>query len=153
MGMHADGQICFGILLEEETELPWNDSDGEEAWWRSVNGYVAPFTPYTLDGSYAEGWGPKDPRFEEYFAHQRAWEKEHPLPFEMVNACHYDYPVWILAEPDSMVRARQGSPEALLEDMFSEDMDAYADRLVQFCKTHGIEFEGKPKWYLSGCWG
>lgn len=156
MSAATDGQICYGILLEEGVELPWNvekhDHDLED-WWRKVNSYVASFQPWTDEGEYAEGWSRGDPRFKEYYAHQEAWNDAHPVPVTVVNCCSNEYPIWIIADPKSVVVCSRGYPRKLISDQLGESNLIADQELVEFCESHGIPFKSKPCWYLSSYWG
>lgn len=154
MGVSTDGQICFGVLFEDGYEFPWDADEFEgfeEDWWRSVNGYIPLHKPYTEDGNYAPGWGQNDPRLDEHYKHKQAWEDEHPLPFELVNYCSGEYPMYILAIPGTVITAYRGVP---VEIQPSLTIDKKAlDRFNDLCAKFNIEFEQGPCWWLSSYWG
>lgn len=154
MGVSTDGQICFGIMFEEGAEFPWDEDFGGDIdeWWMHVTGYVPSIHPYTGDGKYAPGFSEHDPRIKEYYDEQRAWEKEHPCPIELVNYCSADCPMYIIAVPRTCNSCRRGYPEKF----DPTDLTVKASEgegLLEFCAKHGIEVEGKPEWYLSSYWG
>lgn len=156
MSVSTDGQICFGILFEEDTEFPWDiEHDGDiEAWWRSVNGYEPPFELYTSEGGYVNGVKPSADKITEYYAIQRKFMEEHPLPVEVVNYCSGDYPMYILAIPQSYKRNSRGYPEEIDFTQLME-CEKYKEELINFCTNFDI-IEGAdadPKWYLSSYWG
>ena len=93
MGVSTDGQICYGILLAEGIELPWNDEkydDGIYDWWLcTVKGYESPFEMFDDDGEYIGGediW-PKN-KVDHYFEHFRLFRKakqQHPNLYQNVT--------------------------------------------------------------------
>ena len=150
MGVSTNGQICFGVLLDENVELPWDkDNDGDfEAWWMCIQGYQPPFEIYDETGNYINGARPP----EEYYTHRHAFEKAHPLPFTLVNYCSGDDPMYILAIVSSEKGASRGYPESFNPVDLNVDQDEI-DKLVQFCTDYGIEYDGEPGWWLSSYWG
>jgi len=177
MSTSADGQICFGIMLEEGTELPWNSGEYEDdndmdGWW--ING-ICQFKPehpiYADDEIYAQrmavakthvdrenaiylhGKRPTKEEYAPYFNEKNAFEAAHPLPVAEINYCSGEYPMIILAVPTSIKVAYRGSPEAFdpAELVVSPDKVA---ALIEFCKTYNIEIGNEqPKWWLSSYWG
>ena len=155
MGQSTNGQICYGILLEEEIELPWDkeEFDGnEEAWWRTVNDYKPLHVCFVSD-NYAPGFGSTDPRVYEQWDHEQAWLKANPLPFEMVNVCSGSNPIWIIASPGTFTSACRGKPLAITSEWLECEKMLAGPELEDFCEKHGIEHEDEPKWYLSSYWG
>ena len=174
MGTTTNGQICYGILFDEDFEFPWSERDGIDDWWREVNGYENPcWNPFTPEGDYkaeivtntrvygpvTSGYGmvtSDDPRIQEYFQHQRNWDKEHPLPIELVNCCSCDCPIWILAAPASTEIARRGYPSELdLRALKVNDVakaPGWRANLLEFCDKYKIEHD-EPRWWLSSYWG
>lgn len=152
MGVTTNGQICFGILLEEGAELPWDDAEVQE-WWRKVRGFKNPHEdPFDGAGDYKPGFSYKDPRITTYYDAQAAWDKTNPAPVELVNCCSGDYPIWIIAHPGTVTTANRGFPTALSENALVLP-PASAEVLAAFCTQYGIEFEGEARWYLSSYWG
>jgi hypothetical protein len=155
MGVSTNGQICFGVKVVGDTDLPWWNGDYDwdiESWWREVNGYVPPFEIWDDDGEYVND-KPSDEQFDVYFGARRAWDKEHPLSVYPVNYCSHDYPEWILAVPGTLITANRGYPVVISrESLPLIDEEAYKS-LLGFCVTYGIEYEGEPSWWLSSYWG
>jgi hypothetical protein len=146
MGVSTDGQICFGILLNEET--PWEvvDDDGEkiyediEDWWLEIKGFNPPV-------SYAENW-------EQWYEYKKNFKKENPLPVTLVNACSGEYPLWILAISVTLIEANRGCPVAFDP---AEELITWPNNvkiLTDFCQEHEINIgDETPKWWLSSYWG
>lgn len=159
MGVSTDGIICFGIAFEEGTQFPWDD-DGIESWWRNVNGYKPPFEMYDASGNYlptveleTDKFGQKHAKKEVtelYYGHMHAWEKENPLPVELVNCCSGDCPIWILTVPAVGLHARRGYPEKLDPGSLKTPD---ADALLAFCQKYKLEHDEPPSWYLCSYWG
>jgi len=83
------------------------------------------------------------------------WWTEHfgkaKIPFNVVNVCSLEYPLYILCVPSSFMYAGRGQPVSfdLSELKVSEEEVA---ALLTFCAQYGIEHE-PPAWYLSSYWG
>lgn len=112
MGVSTDGQICYGILFDEDYEFPWASTrhEDEEEWWREVTGFNPSFRPFTKEGDFTNGVTREDPRIDVFFDEQRAWDQEHPLPVKLVNVCSDSAPQYILATPSSCKTASRGYP-------------------------------------------
>jgi hypothetical protein len=155
MSVSTDGQICFGILFEEDFEFPWSQEeyfhDIEQWWLEEILQYKPPFKLYE-DGGYIGGIKPQQEKIDEYYEHQNNFEKKNPLPVSLVNYCSRDFPIYILAVPSSVVGCCRGFPTKFkLEDLVVTEEEI--NKLVQFCKDHNIEYESSPQWYLSSYWG
>ena len=177
MSTSTDGQICCGIMLEEGTELPWTTGEYEDdndlgGWW--ING-ICQFKPehpiYSDDATYEERMSvakthvdrenalylhnrqPTKEEYSLYFNEKKAFDLAHPLVVAEINYCSGDYPMIILAVPDSIKTADRGSPVAFdpAELIVSDEQVA---ALVEFCKTYDIDTgDEQPKWWLSSYWG
>lgn len=159
MGTSTNAEISYGILLGDEDddfELPWDAEDSEfdgdvEDWWRYYCGYTNPHEyPWDDRGQYKPGFREDDPRISDYFQHRREWMEANPVPFEMVNACHIDYPTYIIAVPSSVKTVYRGSPKAFNP----ADLVPNADDLRRFLEmVKVLKIEGEPQWWLSSYWG
>lgn len=161
MSVSTDGIICFGIAFKEGTEFPWDGHDGDiEAWWRTANGYEPPFQLYDASGNYlpnvdleTDNFGQKHAKkevIELYYGHMSAWEKENPLPVELVNCSSGDYPIWILCVRGIRLRAHRGFPVKFEPyDLKAPD----AAGLLAFCEKFKIQHDEQPSWYLCSYWG
>lgn len=157
MTVSTNGQICYGVVIPEEDVLPW-DLDGFDGdighWWlHSVLGFQHSFEMFTPQGNWIGGekW-PQD-KIDEYYGEQRDFAEQSPkLPVELVNFCSYDYPIYVLAIPETCKSARRGYPERFVPTklVFTDEQK---EDLLEFCKTYEIEFEDGPAWYLSSFWG
>jgi len=150
MGESTDGQLCCGIMFEEDFEFPWDDEAVElDEWWRIVNNCQVE-SPFTEWGYYKPGVTDSG----DYYDQLRQWDKENPIPVELVNYCSGDCPAWILAVPSSVRSCSRGHPLKFqpptdLIVTFPEVMD-----LVDFCEQFKIDIKGlQPAWYLSSYWG
>lgn len=154
MGTNTDGQICYGILLDEDCDpLPWDaeeyDSD-IDGWWLDEMHFENSMEIYDTCGRM-EGVTRED--ISKYFEERRSFLEEHPLPIEVVNVCSLDCPMWVLAIPGSTITASRGYPVEIATSHFNLEHREWDKSLLAFCKTFKIEFEDKPKWYLSSYWG
>ncbi len=154
MGQSTDGQICYGVLFEEEYEFPWDrGTDGDlEGWWIELGNPDAPFYPFTPEGEYKPGVTEGDPRVDEYYDTRRDWLKGNPIPVELVNVCSGDYPVYILAVPGTVKTASRGFPERFNPQRLEVDQ-ARLDVFDRFITEHGLRKGTELHWYLSSYWG
>ena len=151
MSSSTDGTICFGVMIDDETELPWDESGDWEVWWRKVNGYKPPFEIFDKNGNYLDGKEPAEGKVDEYFDSQEKWDKKNPFPVELVNACSDSAPVWILAVKESCLTASRGFPEVFSPLKLMATPKEVED-LMAFCKKYKIKTKGKTVWYLSSYW-
>ena len=154
MSTSTDGQLSFGIVFEEGFEFPWDEShDGDiEGWWREVNGFVNPVeSPFDDNtGWYKPGIKANPEIVSRYFAEQRKWDEENPVPVQEVNYCSGDYPMSLLATKHMF--ACRGEPLEVDVDSLLDTAEA-AKTLKDFIDRFGIEAEGEPRWWLSSYWG
>ncbi len=141
MGTSTDAILCYGINLDEDKydELPWNEKteDWEDVyediddWWEQVNG-----CDYGVIGDY-------DLLYE--------WRKENPMPFELVWHCSYDYTMYILAVPDTVITANRGYPQVVAVPKpvdFKKCLD-----FRNFCDKYKINMGDGLTWLLCSMWG
>ena len=168
MGQSTDGQISFGVKFPEGFEFPWDehDDDGDaEEWYRGIFGYKPPFEMFDKAGEWLGGKKAPQEKIDKYFAHQRKWEEANPLPFELVNYCSADCPMWILAVLGTVVTANRGYPKELNTHMFLENVDPgkvkalrdFVDKHIPFLPEdweHDDDFDVELpiKWWLSSDW-
>jgi len=155
MGTSTDGQICYGVHVGDT--LPWDDGEDEdpydvEGWWRKFWGFKPSFELFTPEGDWIDGVAAPQEQRDAYNEETRDWDKAHPLPFELVNACSGDCPEWIIALPGTLKSASRGYPEKISEGTISlVHKDAALERYRVFLAE--FEVEGEPSWYLSSYWG
>ena len=156
MGISSDGQICYGVLLDEEQDYPWNDEKYDndfECWWlEGVCGYEPPFMLFNAAGMWISAEDEhNDEKVSRYFAHRRAFEKAHPCPVDLENYCSYDYPMYILAVGYGLC-AKRGYPTRFdPADLQMLEETHYA--LLAFCAEHSLKYSGEPCWWLSSLYG
>ena len=157
MSTSTDGQICFGVLIEEDADFPWEDEewDGDiEDWWlRGIHGYKPPFEMFDEYGEWIGGQRWPDEKREVYYRVKREFREAHPLPIELVNYCSAEYPMYIIAIPESCLTANRGYPKEFGPNLVDRDVSNWCVILKHFCKAYGIEYKGDPTWWLSSYWG
>jgi len=160
MSVSTDGIIAYGVLCGEQGDdnlFPWEEDEFEgdiEAWWRAVNDYKPIYKPYNDCGGYAEGWGEDDPRFGEYFKHQREWVEKNPLPVKLVNYCSGDYPMYCLAIPGTILTCNRGYPLRLeFSDLMKKPSMKEINTLLEFCGAYNIKICEQADWYLMSYYG
>ena len=143
MGTSTNAYLCYGYSLDEDKQYPWESDDYDEdfeAWYyKEVLGYKEPF-------EYSEDLTEEETK--NYFAHKRAFQKENPMPFEMVIHCHCEYPMYILAV--KLIKAWRGD----VVEITSLDVDENkVKQLTAFMKEYNlIGDEDSPSWLLCSYW-
>lgn len=142
MSVSTDGQICFGVLLKDDVDLPWGDDGSVGEWWERIKGYVS--TPQLFDehGEYLNGVKPADEQVKAWLAHRNRWNEENRLPVDIVNVCSADYPQYILAVPGTFAAASRGYPKKIGDINLQEAPNC--DALLAFCKEYGIDVAEPP---------
>ena len=165
MSVSTDGQICYGIYFGEGFSFPW-EKYSEYKWWRKVNGYKRPFDLYTEgDADYIGGVRPPQQKIDEYWEHCHQWEEVHPFPVKLVNYCSGDYPMYILAVPESVISNSRGCPQEF-DPAKLQVTEEQKQSLIDFCEkylgeaieennseSYNEKIELKPAWFLSSYWG
>ncbi len=154
MGVSTNGQIAFGIPLEEDAELPWDDhEDGLEGWWREQTGWKEPFPLWDATGNYVGGVKPPEEKIGKWFDYQHKWDEGNPVPIKLVNVCSGDCPMWMLASNGTVRKAFRGYPERFDPSELKTPEDE-GRSILDFCERYGIEVDAsKVGWYLSSYWG
>lgn len=161
MGVSTDGIIFCGWPLEEDVELPWGacDEDGEydegdhEEWWRRISGFENLFQLYNERGEYVGGVRPDDEKIGAYYEHRRKWLEANPIPFEVVNYCSGDYPIYAIALNGTVTTARRGFPQKFDPEEMEIDLEE-ADRIRLLFLEHGMHLpDDDPAWHLASYWG
>lgn len=129
-GIYYVGQICYGIAFRRGAEFPWDehgyDGDINEWWIHKVIGLQ-----HTNELSDKTGL-----------------KQNQPMPVQLINYCNDDYPHWILAIPSSIVVSYEYQPTGFNPSNLRVLQEA-EDELTKFCSEHGIDFDERPKWWLS----
>lgn len=156
MGQSTDGQICYGILFEEDYEFPWDlepyNGDYDEWWTYGIQGFKHSFELFDENGEWLNGIEPSEDIKDSYYKEEWDFKKSHPkLPITLWNVCSADYPQYIMSVGKGLSASR-GYPEELnlSEFIVTEEQ---TKQLIDFCNEYGIEIKNKPNWYLSSYWG
>jgi hypothetical protein len=151
MSRTVEGIICFGVLMDEESQVPWNQKEYSydiDDWWLFG---ICKFKPteeiFNKDGSYID---PKPTRkqIDGYFNEERKFKKDHPLPIQIVRIGNSEEPRFIIAAIGTVTMGHLYDPYVLpaaCMDVKTEDVDI----LLHFCIQYQIEYIGKPSWYLA----
>ena len=101
MGNRASSTICYGIKFESEYPFPWMDEESDfddiDDWWLyEVCKYTPLFEIYNEDGEYIDGIKPDEEKVNEYWDNLRKFEKENPIPIELIYGGTSDYPDFVI---------------------------------------------------------
>lgn len=77
-------------------------------------------------------------------------EMEDETRVELVDHCHHEYRMWILAVKGTLVRAYRGSPKTIDPEKL-KITPAQIEGLCEFCREHAIDWK-EPKWVLCSMW-
>lgn len=152
MGVSTDAILCYGIDFEEDHEFPWGSGDAEDWFMSEINGFKHSVEIYSREdpSGYAGGNRPSQNVIDNYYKEYTEFKKSHPMPFRVVEHCHAEYPMYILAVPSTCITASRGYPKEIESfTVLGQDYDAF----VSFLQIHGIAQDVHPKWLLASYWG
>lgn len=154
MSTHTDGQLCFGVLCEEDAEFAWDEYEDIDEWWTfDILGFNYSFELFDSKGDWLGGKEAPKSEVDRYFGEKREFEKGHTkLPIVLVNYCSLEVPMYLIALPESLRHAARGYPEKIELSGLVVEPTRIAE-LVRFCVQYNIPYEGVPQWYLSSYWG
>lgn len=129
------------------------ESDGDiDHWWiYKVHGFKHDVNIYDKDGNYINGREPTRARIDKYWDEKNIFQKDNPIPVELVNYCSGDCVMYILAVPSSVIDCRRGYPREF-NPADLKVTSAERDKLLQFCSQYDIKIPSDPKWFLSSLW-
>jgi len=150
MGQSNKGQICYGILFEEDYQFPW-DKDGDEIddWWIwKILKFKHTIELFDENGNFLNGIKPTQEQLDYYFNEIDRFKSENEqLPVTLINCCSNDYPIYILTIPCSIRNCDRGEPfEFNPKDLIISEEQK--EILINFCKKYNLEMN-EPRWYLS----
>ncbi len=140
MEISTDGPICSGVGLEDGIVLPWDLEYGGniESWWLFE---VTGFKPISTNE-------------DQYLRERDEFVTSHQmLLVDIVNVSCKSHPVWIVAIPDSILKAKRGYPHGFNPMELAEKAPLRWNVVLSgFCEEYDIKFRGVPRWYLSSYW-
>ena len=145
-----------GISFEDDYEFPWDNEEYEgctDSWWRNVNGYKPTMEIWDKDGEYIEGVTKEQE--SEYYREKRKWDHDNPQPFELMNYCSHDYPMYILALPSTCKTANRGDivdlkPKELKVSPFDKEYIDFMKFIKKFDLKGDVDI---PYWCLFSSMG
>jgi len=130
MGVSTNGNICFGIIFDEDFEFPWGDECFDD-WYVTKH----------LGMQFAE------------YRDQLKFIRENPIPFELENYCSDGCEMFILAVPGTVKCAHRGYPEKFVPSSLLVD-DSSLSKFNDAIKSLEIDCgEEKPEWILYSYMG
>lgn len=160
MTTSTDGQICYGMLFEEDFQFPWDEKHPEwidfyqgdiEDWWIRLNGYKPLFQMFDENENWFNFTRPSKEEIGRYNQHKRKYKIDNPLPVELVDYCGNEYSMYIVAIKSSVIIARRGYPVSFIpSNLVINKQDE--EFLIRFIKEY-LKIEPNLKWYLSSFWG
>lgn len=113
-------------------------------------GFEHSFEIYTELGHHISGITPE--QIVKYYDEKKDFLNKNPLPFLLVNYCSAEYPMYILAVPETFKVCWRGEPTIF--DPKELVVDSEKEKIfVDFIKQYIPEQEIELKWYLSSLWG
>lgn len=139
--------VCFGVLLEDIEQLPWNKAKYDymiDVWWID---YICGFKPsveiYDENGNYL-----KDTTAEQipiYIEERTKFEQQYPLPLNVVVYGFGDDPQLILS-PCELTHHSWEDPIKLNDISLVVEWTQIL-LIIDFCKEHNIKYKEDPTWY------
>ena len=159
MTISSNGIIAYGIMFDEDNieNLPWIGEDGDgdiDDWWVDVvHKWKPPFVLFDESGNYTNDVKPPQEWISEYFDKRREFVKSLPkLPIKMVIHCSFDYSMWIMAIPETVMSVSRGYPQKIPDGFVHHDPQ-WDKTLVEFCEQYKIEIPDQPSWWLTSLYG
>ena len=130
MSTSTDGQLCYGIELEDCGELPWEDYDFEDWYAQEI---------LKIDTSEME-----------YEERSKIYDS---IKIDCLFHCCYDEPMHILYIKGTELTASRGCPEHV--DMADLSKAITSESIVDLIKIADMVYpEHEPAaWILSSMWG
>lgn len=153
MGQSATATIAYGYVVDSyEQDLPWKEADLDLVdWWRKENGFEDLPGVYTAEGNYFPGMKGNQAAIDAFFKHRKEWDKENPIPVEVIEHYEFGCGPLILAIPNSPgLRASWDDIEEINSDDFvlNTGYDEDVQKLETFMADYGIEPTKGPGFYL-----
>jgi hypothetical protein len=104
---------------------------------------------FGIDLGEEDNWD-EDAHLRELTALHDDCEMDDESRVEMVDHCHHDYRMWILAVKGTLKRAYRGSPTEIAPSALTVSAEQMSG-LRAFCGEHNIEWK-EPKWLLCSMW-
>jgi hypothetical protein len=151
MGISSDGQICYGVLLEEESEdFPWGNREFEKWYYCDILKFKHSFEAYDKEGNQLVEM--TDKKISAYWKEYYDFQKKNTLPLTLTYYCSYDYPLFILAIQETVIRCARGDA---IELALPFDAKPEWDKLLtNFILDYSIPtIDGKCSWWLTSLYG
>jgi hypothetical protein len=147
MTTSTNGILCYGFIINEDVELPWKtddyDNDFDNWYYTEVVPFKEPFEITSNTDSKIR---------QEYFSLYYDFKQKNPAPFELVNYCSCDYPMFILAV--ARIKASRGDPTVINPLELTEYSKEDTKDLKEFAvKYNLIDETDSPSWWLCSYWG
>lgn len=148
MGSDAKSSICYGVSFEDGADFPWEDNLDD--WWLKESGFKPPFELFDEHGEYINGVRPPEAKVDEYYDKKHEWEKQHPVPVDLVYCGSDEGHLTIVAIPSSVIRSDWEEPKELSTNL-SLQREVGANDLKKFYRFYLKYFKVIPdlKWYMS----
>ena len=150
MSTSTDAILCYGVEYEEDYEFPWGSDDAEDWYYYKILGFNHSVEIYTPEGGYIGGIRPSDKVINKYYAEYAAFKEKRALPFRVVWHCSAEYPMYILAQPNSVLTASRGYPVEV--DMNVDVSGDVNTRFVAFLQKYNLDIH-PCKWIMASYWG
>ncbi len=154
MSVSTNGQLCYGCLFEEGYEFPWSNDEFEydiEVWWQHVKGFVNPEeSPYDENGNHKPGVSGDSRIVTKYWSAVSEWNKNNPIPVEVINYCSDNCPMYLLST--KTLTNRRGFPVEVKLEFFKNTEQAHKV-LVSFLEEFNLVPDSVIGWWLSSYYG
>ena len=140
MGVSTDAIMFYGMLVKEN-EQPWGYD--EFVWWRGVLGSSE----------------------EDNYAY--AWDRNNPMPFEVIKHCSKSCPMYGVAVPGTVLTANRGYPEKVrIKDetvlVYGGEMSTFATipkvdpsearKVWDACCKYNVPVDWEMAWWMVSFW-
>lgn len=142
MGVSTNGIVCYGVPIDENTELPWNDEEKDyedyEEWFYDYLGWNKTYDDF--------------PNSREYWKAKIAFTS-----LSIFSHCSCDCMMYILGIKSSERVASRGYPETLPANLDSLITEEAKQELLNFIERLNDDFpelleKTEPSWLLVSMW-
>jgi hypothetical protein len=144
--------VCFGVLLENTEQLPWNHAKYEyyiNDWWiDSVCGFKPSTELFDSNREYINKYSTYE-QVQTYIEERKKFIREHLLPVELITYGYSEDELgMILSHKDLIYQTWYDTPIKLNNTMFDfKTIPPQSVSITKFCEDHNIKYKEEPAWY------
>ncbi len=136
MGMSADAQLFYGVLIKDENFLNEDNDWDWEKLYMSKLGFKEP--DYYSEREKYEEWSDKKRKIIE------------ELDVSIETHSYGEEPMYVVCIKTSLKTAWLGDPIRIFSLAFDY---SWAEKIKKFCDIMELEINNECGWWMCSCWG